>query len=98
MLKNFAMSPQRRLSSGQPLELEHVQQLEEIAESGEQEEGVGVDQQASRHCCNAAKAGLSQVISEFLGVSTTAVDRYYSEPHRYRCADLDFWFRSNYSK
>lgn len=53
MLKNYAMSPQRRHSSGQPLELDHVQQLEEIAESGEQEEGE--EQQRPAHFCNAAK-------------------------------------------
>lgn len=60
MLKNFALSPQRRHSSGQPLELEHVQQLEEIAESGEQEEGSGEDlhhhqHHQLQHFCNAAK-------------------------------------------
>jgi hypothetical protein len=58
MLKNYAMSPQRRHSSGQPLELEHMQQLEEIAENGEQEEEEGEEQQRRpAHFCNAAKAG-----------------------------------------
>jgi hypothetical protein len=57
MLKNYALSPQRRHSSGQPLEQQ--QQLEEIAESGEPEEGELHQHQQLRpaHFCNAAKAG-----------------------------------------
>jgi hypothetical protein len=60
MLKNYALSPQRRHSSGQPLEQQ--QQLEEIAESGEPEEGELHHHQQLRpaHFCNAAKAGGNQ--------------------------------------
>jgi hypothetical protein len=58
MLKNYALSPQRRHSSGQPLEQQH---MEEIAETGEQEEGELHHQQLRpAHFCNAAKAGGNQ--------------------------------------
>jgi hypothetical protein len=64
MLKNYALSPQRRHSSGQPLEQQ--QQLEEIAESGEPEEGELHHQHQLRpaHFCNAAKAGGTRVQKE----------------------------------
>jgi hypothetical protein len=60
MLKNYALLPQRRHSSGQPLEQQH---MEEIAETGEQEEGELHLQQQLRpaHFCNAAKAGGTRV-------------------------------------
>ncbi len=59
-MKNYALSPQRRHSSGQPLEQQ--QQLEEIAESGELEEGELHHQQLRpAHFCNAAKAGGTRV-------------------------------------
>ena len=86
MLKNFALAPQRRHSSGQPLELEHVQQLEEIAESGEQEEGSGEDlhhhqHHQLQHFCNAAKARFLLILSSvtepkpvfFLGVAKAEI-------------------------
>jgi hypothetical protein len=59
MLKNYALSPQRRHSSGQPLDQQH---MEEIAETGEPEEGELHHQQLRpAHFCNAAKAGETRV-------------------------------------